>query len=210
MSSSHSEQLATLLAGARDGRLDDLGQLLEMYRSYMMLVAQAQLGADLRVRASHSDVVQETFLEAHRDFSQFQGSTPAELVAWIRRILLNNIARVVEQHKLTAKRDVRREISLRERVASLEQSSFDLDAALVSPWSSPGSQVEREEQAVLVADQLAKLPEDYRQVVMLRNLQGLSFEEVAARLGRSSGAVRMLWLRAIDRLRQQLEKENLI
>jgi RNA polymerase sigma-70 factor (ECF subfamily) len=61
--------------------------------------------------------------------------------------------------------------------------------------------VQQREEAVLLADRLAQLPDDYRVVLMLRNLQGLPFEEVASRIGRSVGATRMLWLRAIDKLR---------
>ena len=57
------------------------------------------------------------------------------------------------------------------------------------------------EQEVLLADVLAKLPEDYREVIILRNLEGLSHEEVAARMGRTVGAVRMLWVRALAQLR---------
>ena len=53
-----------------------------------------------------------------------------------------------------------------------------------------------------MADRLAGLPAHYRDVIVLRNLEGLSFDEVARRMGRTPGAVRLLWLRALDRLRQ--------
>ena len=69
----------------------------------------------------------------------------------------------------------------------------------------------QEEVAVLqvLADQLAQLPADYRDVLVLRHLEGLSFGEVAERMGRSPGAVRMLWLRAIDQLRERLDARGL-
>jgi RNA polymerase sigma-70 factor (ECF subfamily) len=57
---------------------------------------------------------------------------------------------------------------------------------------------------VLLAAALSRLPEDYREVIVLRNLEGLSHEEVAARMGRAAGAVRMLWLRALSCLRREL------
>jgi RNA polymerase sigma-70 factor (ECF subfamily) len=57
---------------------------------------------------------------------------------------------------------------------------------------------------VLLAEVLDRLPDDYRTVIVLRNLEGLSHEEVAARLGRNVGAVRMLWVRALARLRREL------
>jgi RNA polymerase sigma-70 factor (ECF subfamily) len=79
-----------------------------------------------------------------------------------------------------------------------------LDGALVSPTSSPSHQAARREQAVLLADALEQLPEDYRQVLVLRHLQGFSFPEVARRLGRSVDSVEKVWTRALDRLRRVL------
>ena len=62
------------------------------------------------------------------------------------------------------------------------------------------------EQAVILANTLGQLPDDYREVILLRNLQGLAHEEVAQRMGRAVGAVRMLWVRALARLRQEVER----
>jgi RNA polymerase sigma-70 factor (ECF subfamily) len=207
---SSEDQAQRLISQARQGDPQALGPLLESYRNYLTLLARAQLGRSLRTRSSPSDVVQETYLEAHRDFAQFRGRSEAELVSWMRTILLHNIARVVERHRGAQKRDVRREDSLRRHVADMERSSSQFDLALVSAWSSPSGQVQRREQAVLLADQLARLSKPHREVIILRNLEDCSFEEVAERMGRSSGAVRMLWLRAIDQLRKQLQREQLI
>ena len=66
--------------------------------------------------------------------------------------------------------------------------------------TTPSAAAARRERAVLLADALEGLPADYREVVILRNLEGLKFSEVAARMGRSSGAIRMLWARAIEQL----------
>src|SRR5262249_35196419 len=83
------------------------GQLLEMYRNYLRLQARALLGTALQVRLDPSDLVQETFLDAHRDFASFQGATEAELLAWLRRILARNLADQARHHKAQG-RDVRR------------------------------------------------------------------------------------------------------
>ena len=66
------------------------------------------------------------------------------------------------------------------------------------------------ELAACVADQLARMPPDYREVLVLRNLEGLPFSEVARRMGRSAGAVRILWVRAVDQLRHLLQAEELV
>jgi RNA polymerase sigma-70 factor (ECF subfamily) len=88
------------------------------------------------------------------------------------------------------------------------QSSEALGLALAQVASSPSHQAAEREQAVLFADALARLPADYREVIILRHLQRLKFAEIATRMGRSSGAVRMLWTRAIEQLRQCLESPS--
>ena len=82
-----------------------------------------------------------------------------------------------------------------------------MQRALAAPLSSPSSLISRREQAVLLADALEKLPAHYREVFLMRNLEHIPFEQIAVRMGRSSGAVRMLWTRTIKKLSQLLEEE---
>jgi RNA polymerase sigma-70 factor (ECF subfamily) len=199
-----------LLAEARRGRREALGRLLELYRNYLALLARTQLDLHVRGRVDASDLVQETFLDACRDFDQFRGTCESEWLAWLRKVLLFNLARVVQKQLGAQKRDARREVSLEQQVAMLERSSGRIEAALVGRHSSPSVQAQRRERATLVADHLARLPADYREVLVLRNLEGLRFTEVAHRMGRSAGAVRILWVRAVDQLRHLLEAEDLV
>ena len=106
MNSASQTTTGRLLDAAREGKEECLGRLLQLYCNYLKLMAMAQLDQKLRARMSPSDVVQETLFEAHRDFAQFRGSSEAEFLAWLRRILVNNLARVVERHVLAEKRDV--------------------------------------------------------------------------------------------------------
>ena len=202
-------EIDKLFASAQAGSTSCLGRLLTLYSNYLKLLIAAQLDDRLRVRVSPSDIVQETFFEAHRDFAQFRGQTPGEFVAWLRRILVNNILRVVEQHLLAEKRDVRREISLEQIGKRLEQSTARLESLLAQPGDSPSGHAQRNEQEIILADALAELPKDYQQVILLRHIEGLPFEQVALRMDRSNGAVRMLWLRALERLRKSFpERES--
>jgi RNA polymerase sigma-70 factor (ECF subfamily) len=193
--------IPSLISGARQGDKSSIGVLLQQYRNYLMVLASTQLEHRLQPRVSPSDVVQETMLRAHKNFGQFRGTTEAELLAWLRQILVNNLAKFVEQHMLAARRDVRREVSIERLGKALEQSTVQLAALLPAAGTSPSMAVQQREEAVLLADRLAQLPADYREVLMLRNLQGLPFEEVAQQMERSVGATRMLWLRAIEKLR---------
>src|SRR5262249_24501388 len=161
-----------------------------LYRNYLYLLARTQIDLHLQARCNPSDLVQETFLQACQHFDQFRGGSTPELLGWLRSILVHSLARVVEKQMLSQKRDMRREISLERFRAVLDRSSAHFEAALVSQCSSPSAQVEQRELAALVANQLARLPAHYRDVIVLRNLEGLAFDEVARRMGRTPGAVR--------------------
>jgi len=152
-------------------------------------------------------VVQETYLDACRGFALFRGETERELMAWLRQVLVGNIARLVRDQVLTLKRSTSREVSL---PAALDESASRIDAALAADASSPSTHAQRRERAALLADVMARLADDHRDVIVMRNLEGLPFEEVAKRMGRTSGAVRVLWVRAVDALRRQLEGADLL
>ena len=193
-----------LLAFAKQGDARCLGQLLESYRNYLALLAGAKIDAKLKPRIAVSDLVQETMLGAYRDFEQFRGSTEGQLLAWMRQILIHRLHVYVQQHVLAAKRDVRREVALGPWRAALDRSSMHLQAGFADPGRSPLSAVVQREGRQQLSDLLAELPEDQQRVVILRNLHGKPFEEIGRSLNRSSGAVRMLWLRAIKQLRHRL------
>jgi RNA polymerase sigma-70 factor (ECF subfamily) len=209
MSASAQSHIDSLFMSARAGSSTCLGRLLALYTNYLKLLVVAQLDNRLRVRVSPSDIVQEAFYEAHRDFGQFRGHSTAEFVAWLRRILVNNILRAVEQHVLAEKRDVRREVSLEEMGRRVEQSTMRLETLLAEDADSPSGCAVRHEHEILLADALAELPGDYRDIIVLRHIEGLPFDDVAQRMNRSAGAVRMLWLRALKVLRDLLEKREI-
>ena len=193
--------VGALLRAARDGDGAALGRLLERRRAYLTVLASAEVGPHLRSKLDASDAVQETFLQAHRAFGQFRGATEGEWLAWLRRILASRIAKQVRRFHGTGRRDVRLE---REIEDVLERSSQALDRGLVAEQTSTSAGVVRSEQAALLAEALARLTEDHREVIVLRHLQGLTFPEVAQRMGRTVGSVEKLWMRALARLRGEL------
>jgi RNA polymerase sigma-70 factor, ECF subfamily len=194
-------EIEQLLNLARSGSDSARGQLLELYRNYLGLLARIQIGRRLQGKVDPADMVQETFLEAHRQFNRFRGGSEMELTAWLRAILAGVLSHLVRRYFGTQGRDVRLE---RELADDLEHSSRFLDRGLASPESSPSQRASRREQAVLLADALNQLPPDYREVLILRHLQGLTFPEVAGRMGRTVDSVEKLWVRALPRLRRVL------
>src|SRR5438105_1584310 len=106
------DSFAQWLPAARAGSPNDLGQMLEACRVYLLAVARRELAPDLQAKNSASDLVQETFLDAQRDFKRFQGNTEAELLAWLRQMLLNNIGNFTRRYRATQKRQVSGEVPL--------------------------------------------------------------------------------------------------
>ena len=194
-----------LLHRARASEAAALGELLEPYRNYLMILARVQIGPRLRRKADPADVVQESFLDAHRAFGRFRGSTEGEFAQWLRQILAGTLSHLIRRYRGTQARDVRLERRLADE---LERSSRTLDGALVAKQSSPSHQAARREQTLLLADALENLPEDYREVLILRHLEGLTFPEVAHRMGRTIDSVDKLWTRALAQLRQVLRNSH--
>ena len=196
-----------LIQRCRHGEPEAREQLFDRYRHYLRLLAQAQLGRYLRAKCDPSDIVQQTLLEAYRDFAQFAGNEEAEFLAWMKQILAHNLYN--ETRRFAAQqRNAAREVSLDQLRAGLEHSSAVLGRCLAAEIKSPSQAAAQREAAVRVADVMARLPEDYRTVLVLRVFEGLSAEEVAQRMNRSSGAVRMLQLRALTALRAEMKGED--
>jgi RNA polymerase sigma-70 factor (ECF subfamily) len=190
-----------LLVLARTGDGSALGPLLEHYRNYLALLARLQIDRRVQGKVDASDLVQETFLKAHHHFQQFRGHTEEELASWLRQILANSLANLVRYYLGRQCRDVRLE---RQLAAELDRSSHLLNRGLLAPQSSPSQQAASREQGVLLADALKRLPADYREVLILRHLEGLAFPQVAQRLGRTADSVQKLWIRALAQLRRAL------
>jgi RNA polymerase sigma-70 factor, ECF subfamily len=191
----------TLLRLAQAGDEAALGLLLESYRNYLALLARLQIGRRLQRKVDASDLVQDAFLKAHRDFDMFRGSSEKEWVTWLRQILAMHLAQVVRHYCGTARRD----LGLERRLAvELDQSSQALDRGLFAEQNSPSQEAVCREQSVLLADALEQLTPAYREVIILSHLEGLGFQEVAQRMGRSVDSVKNLWARALNKLRRVL------
>jgi RNA polymerase sigma-70 factor (ECF subfamily) len=187
---------------AREGQAEALESLLGGYRSYLRLLASTCVDPALKGKADASDVVQETLLKAHKSFHQFRGATELEWIAWVRSILARSITDLHRRFGY-AQREVGRERSLE---ASLDRSSLALRSLAAAPGPSPSSGAAGREMGVLLADALDDLPPDAREVVVLRSLQELEWNEIAQRMGKNPDAVRKLWVRTLKGLGDRLKE----
>jgi RNA polymerase sigma-70 factor (ECF subfamily) len=175
---------------------------LERYLPLVRLQArQLRLDQRLQRRFDASDLAQETLLRAHAHLAGFRGTTEAELVGWLQEILTHAALDLVDRER-ASKRDVALERSLR---GLLADSTARLEASLADRrQETPSRAAQRKELLVRLAAAIEQLPDDQRDAVILRDLQGLSLEQLEAQLGRSQKSVAGLIFRGRRRLRELL------
>jgi len=197
------DTISSILAAAQAGSRDALGQVLDRCRRYLLELAQQTLGPGLRAKGGASDLVQETYLEAHRQFPKFEGASDAQLRAWLRCLLMHKAAQLGRRFRGTRKRQLSREIPF-----GVADSTTAHASELAGRVPTPSVQVMADEQLRRLHDAMSRLPRDHREVVLYRYQQGLSFEEVGRRLHRSADAARMLWARAVEKLKVELKRDG--
>jgi RNA polymerase sigma-70 factor (ECF subfamily) len=193
-----------LLALALRGDREALGRLLEAWRATLHRSAERQLGGRIAVRVDASDVIQQTFLEAYRCFPQFAGHDVRELGAWLEGILDHNVAGAIRDHTLLQKRDLRREHSMDDSHGGGASLKEGLDGGL----TSPSQKAIRGEDVQHLARALTALPDDQREAVRLRYLEGWALADIARRLGRTTAATAGLIKRGMRALRRQMHQGN--
>lgn len=182
---------------AREGREDALGDLLERYRGYLRVIAERRVHGALAKRVNASDIVQETFLDACRDFTSFRGQHEEDFGAWLNRILDHNLAEAARRHIAVAKRSALREQSM---PAADDDGTIAWNEAACQQ-SSPSKRLMRGETAIRLAQALEELAPDQREAVRLRHLEGCTLAEISRTMGRSEVAVAGLIKRGLQALR---------
>jgi len=197
---------ADLLEAARHGSPAALGLLFERARAHLTILAEHELPSAIRAKVAASDIVQETACDVHQAFGGFMGSTTEEFFGWLRSILQHNVVDAVRRFEGSRKRDVRRETPLQfGDDPPATQPGFWFPAAHGRP---PEASAIRREDASAIAAAVDRLPADYRVVLQLRYWDGLTFQQIGDRVGRSAEAVRKVWYRAVQRLQADLREPS--
>lgn len=201
-SHSHSD-VGDLLNRARQGDIAARDRLFQLCQAWVRCLARSHVESWIQARVDSSDLVQQTLMEAHQAFESFDGQSEGEWLAWLRRILKHNATDFVRQHGAA-----RRRASLEVAIRGGGESSLFRPAAVAELsdrfGETPSEILCRREQELHLATALESLSEDYRQVITLRNLQRLPFEDVARQMNRSRPATQMLWMRAMKKLQAAL------
>jgi RNA polymerase sigma-70 factor (ECF subfamily) len=200
-----------LMAKARAGESDALGELCTLYRNYLRMIVRTGLGPRLRERVELSDVVQEALVEVVRQFPQFTGQNEAALVGWLRRLVAQKLADLGRYHSRAKRAAGATALPLDAPwgPAGTADSNYGAGAKLLDmlalSQTSPSEAASRRELTVLLADALTDLPEAEAEVLWLYHADGLSFEAIGERMGLGRKAVRGLWARGLKGLRRTLD-----
>jgi RNA polymerase sigma-70 factor (ECF subfamily) len=192
------DKISKWLEAARGGDEDAFGYLLEACRPYLLSLAKQRIHGDLKPRLGSSDIVQDTFIDAQRAFARFQGSSEIELRAWLKTILLTNVAQSYADN-------YRKKRALNAEVRLADLPSVEPESGVISRNETPSYKARVNERDEALQSAMESLPEPYRDVIRLHSYERYTFEEIGRRMGRSDDAIRKLWTRAIDKLREVLD-----
>lgn len=192
-----------LVERARKGDVSARDSIFSDCQDYLLFVASQSLDHRVRGKCGPSDIVQNTLMNAASAFPNFRGDSSKALHAWLNEILRNEMATASRKYLGTAKRDVRREM-----ISQTESQFWRVQSQITDTLATPSSEAVLEEDAAELRSAMLRLPEDYRRVLMLRNWERMSFQQIATRFDRSENAVKKLWARALTRLETELFEEG--
>lgn len=189
-------QTFDLVQRAQAGDNTALGRLLDRYRARVRRIVRLRLGTRLRNVVESEDVLQETFTQAIRAFDHFDARDEASLINWLCRIVENTIAGLADYH-FAKRRNPARQLPLD------ADDEGRLADAVADAHPGPKTQALAAEDARLLDECIAQLPEQYREIIILRDFLGLGWEDVAREHGRpSADAARMMHAKALLELQR--------
>jgi RNA polymerase sigma-70 factor (ECF subfamily) len=198
-----SAQTRDLLEQVRRGDSHALDLLLARHRPGLHSFIDCHLDPRLRARLDPSDVVQETHLEVVRRMDDFLGRRPMPFHLWLRKTAYERLLNLRRDHR-RGRRSVEREVAWPER------SSLLLAKPFLHGGPSPSRQAEAHERAQRVRRAVAELSEADREVLLMRHVEELSYEEIACLLDVEAAAARKRYGRALIRLQKVLGEHGLL
>lgn len=197
---SPSDSFARLLEHARAGAPGSLGELLESARKYLLTVADQKLDGELRGKLGASDLVQDTFVEAQRDFVRFRGTTERELMAWLSAMLVHRYLNTVRHFRNTKKRTILREIP--------GEPAQEVLSGIPCDEPTPRTNLVAQEERRRLKCAMDRLPSSVREILVQRIWERASFAEIGTHSSCSSEAARKRFFRALEELRSVLLQQE--
>jgi RNA polymerase sigma-70 factor (ECF subfamily) len=185
------------------GQRDAFNELFDRHRTALRQAVQLRLDRRLRARVDASDIVQEAQMQAYRRLDDYLRRRPMPFSLWLRKTAQEQIANHRRAHLETARRSVHREQPFP------DESSMMIAGPLLARGSSPSRHIARREYQRLVVEAVNELADVDREILLMRNVEGLSQREIAHVLELSHDAVRKRYGRALLKLQQLLAARGL-
>ncbi len=188
-----------LVALAQDGGESALNQLCKVYGARVLWIIRLRMGRELRSKLESMDLVQDVLMSALKDLGDFTYKTEGDFLRWLSRIA-ENWLRGHLQRLHANKRDIRKEVQLNGygyRPTVEDSFVAALDAV---DTTTPSAIMSKREELDKLAKAIDALKPEYRQVIVLTKIEGLSYKEIAEKISKSSEAVRKLVSRALEEL----------
>ena len=198
-----SAETQSLLRQIRAGEAGATDRLLERHRPYLRRLVELRLDPRMQGRVDPSDVVQEAQLEAVRRLAAYLKQPRMPFRLWLRQLAYDRLLMLRRRRVTAARRAVGRDVPLPDR------SSLELARQLLAGGSSPSHQLIQREFVHRVRQAVSELPDGDREVLVLRNLEGLSNQEAAQVLGMDPATASRRYGRAVIRLRAILLRSGL-
>ena len=191
-----------LVAQAQEGDTSALDQLCGVYTERVRRMVRFRMGPELRSHLESMDLVQEALVEAVLDLDQFRYSNEGDFLRWLSRIVENTIRDQMEKAH-AAKRDIRRQVPLDHVAVRSDRPAHEADMPLA--MTTPSVVLSLREDLDRLEKAMDQLKPEYREVIVLAKIEGLSCKEIAEKLNKSPAAVAMLLSRAIVAVTNLLE-----
>ncbi len=188
------ENWADLIQRAQEGCRDSFDILSRNCWTYLLMAAREELGRDLQQKVAASDLVQQTLLTAYAKFDQFKGQSDKELISWMKMILNHQAASAGRFYRQARRSD----------------SEVSIDGWDVSNDNdqTPSQKIMSQEQRQQMMEAMQQLPDHHREILQLHLFDGLTFEMIGHRIGKSGDAVRKTWVAALRTLKKLMPKDD--
>ena len=192
------QSISQLIPRSRDGDSAAQNELLAQMQDYLNMMAKRHMDPSLQRKIGPSDIVQQSLAQVIQHFDDFRGGTAAEFRAWLKVIVVNELAKTRRAWR-TQKRDLGRE-------QALERPGFSggVEGMPADTTRTPSSEAIAAERIENFHAVLGQLSDDYATVIRLRSIQRMSFREIADQMGRSHDSVTKLWYRAVLKFEELL------
>ena len=197
MRNNFSNKTQHLIVLAKDGDESALEQLCRVYSERVRWIVRLRMGAEIRSKLESMDLAQDVFISALRDLGNFTYKSEGDFLLWLSKIAENRIRDNLDRLHAN-KRDIHKEV----RFVSFRPTTGESFAGAVGPidLTTPSVIMSKREDMTRLARAIDTLKPEYRKVIVLTKIEGLSCKEIADRMGKSADAVRMLVSRAIAAL----------